>query len=529
MNPVLGMLPRFAGVFKSIGRAARIVSPLAREVGNVSSNFVPEKDEKQSKLRQLASSVGSFAVTQSPLLSESMDALGTLGYIFGKKGGGDSTKTTSEDRNALSGPGGAETKAKTDPRGQNNVVLEYLTDGNNQYMKAFGSLNERLNTISATLRQQLEFTQKLVGINQKILKANEELRESNRAKSAFDTVERKNSARERARNQPRDEFGRFMSPNTENVEPPDESEGGGLFDKLSKGAGGAAAFGFLRKGMRAVSGGIGRAFRATGGLLRSAGGRISSLFTRGTSAAATRAATTAVVQQTARAGATTAARRSIPRMLAGLLPRLAGPAGVAAAILEPSELGVDPQEEFRSRIFEKLGNEGVSALPEIREMLNSEQGQFVRENFPSPEYDTLLNDDEKAREYARSIFNSGFSTGRKQSSELFYGDTNAAINRMIQDYTRDGDGFQMSPDTVRMKIANSPAAMRTQSSLDMINSAAPVTAGTSGGPAGAPPMIVNNQGGPTSVNNGGNVTNIIMGGSSLDLPQVAYNLASTAH
>ena len=526
MNPVLGMLPKFAGVFKSIGRAARIVSPIAREVGNVGSNFVPEKNTGESKLKQLASSVGSFAMTQSPILSEAVDALGTLGYIFGKKGGdGDSNASSSEDRSSLPGPGATEAKAKTDPRGQNNVVLEYLTDGNNQYMKAFGSVIERLDTISGTLRKQLDFTQKLVGINQKILKANEELKETNRAKTSLDTVERKNSARERAKNQPRDEFGRFMSPAQENVESNDG--GGGLLDKLLKGAGGAAAFGFLKRGMRSLSGGIGNAFKSTGRLLRSAGGGISSLFSRSTAtAAAQQTAKTVATQQAARVGTATAAKRSIPRMLSGLFPRLAGPAGVAAAILEPSELGVDPQEEFRSSIFRKLGNEGVSALPEIREMLNSEQGQFVRETFPSPEYDILLNDDAKAREFARSILNSVFSTDRKRSSEVFYGDTNSTINRMIQDYTRDGDGVALSPDMVRSKIASSPAVMRTQSNLDMINGAVSTAAAGSGGPVGAPPVIVNNQGGPTNVNNGGNITTVIMGGSSLELPQSMYNLPS---
>jgi hypothetical protein len=68
--------------------------------------------------------------------------------------------------------------------------------------------------------------------------------------------------------------------------------------------------------------------------------------------------------------------------------------------------------------------------------------------------------------------------------------------------------------------------MRTQSNLDMINGAVPTAAAGSGGPVGAPPMIVNNQGGPTNVNNGGNVTTVIMGGSSLDLPQSMYNLPS---
>lgn len=208
------------------------------------------------------------------------------------------------------------------------------------------------------------------------------------------------------------------------------------------------------------------------------------------------------------------------------------PGAILDIMLNPTAMGTDPQEDMRAYIDQRLQESGVSALPEIREVLNSESGKFIREAFPSSEYEILATDSEAARTLALQRFNSPYNTRKPHSEEIFYGDSNVMMNKAIREYTRDAEGFALSPDVIRNKLSqeassflSSPAATKAQSTIDSISrpqvplsfgNAAPSTA----------PVIVNNQGGPTSINNGGNVTNIVTGGASLALPQLSFNLPS---
>lgn len=519
-------------IMQALGEQAYYRSPIlgqAMEVADVFRRPDHANDPKESRLGNIKRFVVDSAVQRSPILNKMAQM-----YDFAKSlgseepipapaaGGGAPAPTTSPSTAPGVNPAGGVQEpisavvekllSSSDSKG----VVDYFNDKENIYYKSLEESRTNLEKITGLLKSQFE-------LMEKSFKIQEETNEREKTIAGLASVGR-GELLPNALSVPPDMAQMDNTAGTEG-----EGEPGWLEWLLKNGAelalGGGAALGTIKSLWNKVRGTAGNKAKDVVEKIKPVAPKLPQAVTSVEKSLA-KPATTSFGSKVAQASS-----KALPMLKkgAGLALRSIVSLPVQAAMLafDPTEAGVDPQELTRSEIFKVLSTSGQSGLPKVREILSTEEGKMA---LTSKEYDLLSRDSEEARAYAASIYNAKGnavkpSAAKPGSQNMYYSDTNATISRMMQDYTRDGDGTVLSPDQIRQKMSNSLAAMNNQNNLDIINKTN-VTAKTTQTPVTQPqpPMIV---GGPTNVNNGGNVTNIYNNGrDSLSTPQLAFNLAS---
>lgn len=510
MEELTGKVSKAQKIGGAIAQSMLMASPVLRRAANVSSAFEATPDG--SRLGNAGRSFKEYAMGQSRMLQ-------TLASIK------NFVKDLFEDEEK------AEKAKEKTPRSTNtHGVNDHLNKEESPLIVAFDQQKLTLEKILDTLVEQLKYTKDLfrIGI---------EASETEKLNSEFGKV---SSGAYVAPNVLAGEAANENKPiamNPESPGAPAEKEGFSLADLAVGGAATVGTLGIIRSGFSKLKSGVGA---VSSGLLsagKNIGGKVANAFS-----AAVKSPVIPKVFGAAKTGIKDGLRGIMSRApnLLSRMPNIAASAsrfalgtalGPVAAIMTPSELESDPQEKFKNSIYKQLEEGGMSALPSVAEMLNSEQGKFMRENFPEYDYEILANPEvfqDEAAEIAKAFYKAKENPTRQNAADVFYGDTNQLINKAIQDYSKDSDGSLLSPDGIRNKIANSPTALRMQSNLNMITNSN-VKPTTSNPTATIPPIIVGKQGGVTNVNNGGNVTNIIHGSDSLALPQMQFNLPSGIH
>ncbi len=148
--------------------------------------------------------------------------------------------------------------------------------------------------------------------------------------------------------------------------------------------------------------------------------------------------------------------------LKGLRLLASGPALAAQLAVDPTfePLSQDPQEELLTWINNQFKQSGGAAIPQVQGVLNSQIGQQLREQFGSvyPEFNQLL-DTKYAQQYAAQQYDyTAKPLAAVGTSSMFYGDSNALLNKMITSYTTNAEGFSLDKGAISAKLASEIAA-----------------------------------------------------------------------
>lgn len=179
--------------------------------------------------------------------------------------------------------------------------------------------------------------------------------------------------------------------------------------------------------------------------------------------------------------------------------------------------GVTRSEELRDQYPELRG----LALGYTQERYLVDNPEMLRQAIDEAKRDGSYDRNMRAWEISQRVVGGADALTPSISSPLQYSGPNISLTApgtMTPDVQGASD-IQRYLDSIQ-----SPVVSRAQSALESISRPqVPLSFGTA---VSSTPVIVNNQGGPTSINNGGNVTNIVTGGASLALPQLTFNLPS---
>lgn len=543
-----------------VGEALVVRSPILSQLRETAESVTEKPEQGKSRLGNVLGSIQQAAVNRSPIIRNFLMMKDALMSVLkkdkpqqGDQKYGKATEQKSETQ-----------KDQKTSQGTDNTVaiVEYLKNLENPYYVVMKSDNNYLKDIVDVLKQQSQ-------IMRDTLQMNKENQERSTTQKALESVSRSDASRARAAQQPRDERGRFIK--QEDVVP----STGGLADTID-----AIDDAFdIVKSLKKYGGVIASGFAAaTTTFARYKNAIVSKISFLGSGLKGV-----AARMRPMAAGFTSKIGAMVGKVGSKAAPWLSKALPVVGRALGPAAAlygGVSSMNNLTDRVNQVAEERGITqqeALTIVQEENRKGMEDFFRSTPGFNQIMDLGDWTQSLGEDMRKWWNDEEPQSKpRPTTEMYYGDSNPLINRMIRDYTTDKDGFALSPDVIRSKLGDerraveisppvaapptyaapppilsiepssangiedylksiqppSPAAVEGLTVAKMreyLNSMGNTTAKPiqAAQPPSAAPVIVNNQGGPTSINNGGNVTNIITGGSSLALPQLAYNLSSS--
>lgn len=391
-------------------------------------------------------------------------------------------------------------KIQEDSQKEPSKVVEYLENKDNIYIKSFDQMNNRLEKIIEILQRHVDIMEKTADLQREM---NERTLETKR----LSTVGRESSDRMR---QILAAGGPPVRPDMAQMEEPETPGGdGGIVGKVVD---------WMKENAGLLGYGLGAAttskWSAIKGVARSAIGLIPKAANWAKSRLPGKGALTSIASKLPGAGMIAGLSSKAPWVgkALGFASKWAGPISmglIGKDIYDFGKQAVDKSEALREQYPElrglNLGLTDEQYLVEHPELLE----QAVAEAKANGSFQRNM-----------SLWESHKKGGARAPEEPYTFETSPGDVMPMAPLPPSGaEDIQKYLDSLQ-----SPVTSKTQGNLDVITrSSAPQPAASTTGA----PVVINNQKGPTNVNNGGNVTNIVMGSSSLQLPQLAFNLPSS--
>lgn len=541
---------KLAGI---LGEAIAVRSPILSQAKEAASIF-QKPGEGESRLGNVINAVKQSALNNSVIIRQVAMLADTVKSLANDKPSSKSDKKAPSEPGDKKGDGG---KVKDTP-----TIIEYFDNKENPYFVMMQGNNNYLEQMVELLKQQVDIMRNNLQIDKEAI-------ERATSQKDLDRVSRSNAARALAAQQPRDELGRFIKQDDKGA---DEGQGGesGWLDTIDDVLDIAKGFKGKIAGAIATMAAVGAKFKKSimgqasraGGAIKTMASKIKPLAKKFASSVGT------LIDDAGKASKSVlpAISRIAGKGL-GLALRAVGSTafGAAMGIIDPSDLGDGTLEgavrrnyadELREMGFDPETGEADSPEAEakarafIEEKISS--GQFVPEGGLPPEEQAAVEAnrqrlidmgyDPDSGEPVTEEAKQNLERIRKERQEREKEEKRMRTThtppdlspqvvtpmpppmvqpsnpKEIQDYL---DSIKQ-PTMPAITESMSMSKMREYLSFMGNTMQRPATP-----PPPATPVVVHNQGGPTSVNNGGNVTNIVMGNTSLALPQMAYNLPSS--